>query len=86
LHGIPYAAKDLYDVKGLATGAGTRLLASNAAREDCPVVHKLGAAGMVLLGKTNTVQFAFGGVGINHDLGTPHNPWSPVAHAPGGSS
>ncbi len=86
LHGIPYAAKDLYDVKGLPTTAGTRLLANNVAREDCPVVQKLAAAGMVLLGKTYTVQFAFGGVGINHDQGTPHNPWSPTPHAPGGSS
>jgi aspartyl-tRNA(Asn)/glutamyl-tRNA(Gln) amidotransferase subunit A len=86
LHGIPYAAKDLYDVKGLPTTAGTRLLAGNVAREDCAVVRKLAAAGMVLTGKTHTVQFAFGGVGINHDQGTPHNPWSPVPHAPGGSS
>jgi aspartyl-tRNA(Asn)/glutamyl-tRNA(Gln) amidotransferase subunit A len=86
LHGIPYGAKDLYDVKGLPTTAGTRLLAGNVAREDCAVVRTLGAAGMVLLGKTYTVQFAFGGVGINHDQGTPHNPWSPVPHAPGGSS
>jgi aspartyl-tRNA(Asn)/glutamyl-tRNA(Gln) amidotransferase subunit A len=41
---------------------------------------------MVLLGKTHTVQFAFGGVGINHDHGTPHNPWSATPMAPGGSS
>ena len=38
------------------------------------------------LGKTYTVQFAFGGVGINHDQGTPHNPWHATPHAPGGSS
>jgi aspartyl-tRNA(Asn)/glutamyl-tRNA(Gln) amidotransferase subunit A len=86
LHGIPYGAKDLYDVKGLPTTAGTRLLARNVAREDCPVVRKLAAAGMVLLGKTYTVQFAFGGVGHNHDQGTPHNPWHATPHAPGGSS
>jgi aspartyl-tRNA(Asn)/glutamyl-tRNA(Gln) amidotransferase subunit A len=86
LQGIPYAAKDLYDVKGLPTTAGTRLLANNVARADCPVVQKLAAAGMPLLGKTYTVQFAFGGVGINHDQGTPHNPWHPTPLAPGGSS
>ena len=86
LHGIPYGAKDLYDVKGLPTTAGTRLLATNVAREDCAVVRKLAGAGMVLLGKTHTVQFAFGGVGINHDQGTPHNPWHAMPHAPGGSS
>lgn len=86
LHGIPYAVKDLYDVKGMPTTAGTHLLQDNIAAEDCTVVHKLSQAGMVLLGKTYTVQFAFGGVGINHDQGTPHNPWHPTPHAPGGSS
>ncbi len=86
LHGIPYAAKDLFDVKGVPTTAGTRLLADNIAAEDCTVVRKLTTAGMVLLGKTYTVQFAYGAVGINHDQGTPHNPWHPVPHAPGGSS
>jgi aspartyl-tRNA(Asn)/glutamyl-tRNA(Gln) amidotransferase subunit A len=86
LQGIPYAVKDLYDVKGLATTAGTRLRAGHVAAADCASVRRLSAAGMVLLGKTHTVQFAFGGVGINHDQGTPHNPWHRVAHAPGGSS
>ena len=86
LLGVPYAAKDLFNVKGLATMAGTNLLAGNVAGEDCPAVQKLAAAGMVLVGKTHTVQFAFGAVGINHDQGTPHNPWQPTPHAPGGSS
>ena len=86
LLGIPYAAKDLFNVKGLPTMAGTNLLAGNVAGEDCPAVQKLAAAGMVLVGKTHTVQFAFGAVGINHDQGTPHNPWQPTPHAPGGSS
>jgi aspartyl-tRNA(Asn)/glutamyl-tRNA(Gln) amidotransferase subunit A len=86
LHGIPYAAKDLFDVKGMPTTAGTRLLADNIAARDCTVVRKLAAAGMVLLGKTYTVQFAYGAVGINHDQGTPHNPWHRLPHAPGGSS
>jgi aspartyl-tRNA(Asn)/glutamyl-tRNA(Gln) amidotransferase subunit A len=86
LHGIPYAAKDLFDVKGLATAAGTRLLAGRVAREDSTAVRKLQAAGMVLLGKTHTVQLAFGAVGINHDQGTPQNPWHATPHAPGGSS
>jgi aspartyl-tRNA(Asn)/glutamyl-tRNA(Gln) amidotransferase subunit A len=86
LHGIPYAAKDLFDVKGVPTTAGTRLLAGNVAAHDCTVVRQLAAAGMVLLGKTYTVQFAYGAAGVNHDQGTPHNPWHPVPHAPGGSS
>jgi aspartyl-tRNA(Asn)/glutamyl-tRNA(Gln) amidotransferase subunit A len=86
LTGIPYAAKDLFDVKGVPTTAGTHLLANNVAAQDCAVVRKLTAAGMALLGKTYTVQFAYGASGINHDQGTPHNPWHPVPHAPGGSS
>ena len=86
LHGIPYVAKDLYDVAGLPTSAGSRLLENAVANKDCEVVHRLTQAGMVLLGKTNTVQFAYGGAGINHDQGTPHNPWNKVPHLPGGSS
>jgi aspartyl-tRNA(Asn)/glutamyl-tRNA(Gln) amidotransferase subunit A len=86
LQGIPYAVKDLFDVRGQATTAGTRLLAGNVAPADSTAVRRLSAAGMVLLGKTHTVQFAFSGIGINHDQGTPHNPWSPTPLAPGGSS
>ena len=86
LHGIPYVAKDLYDVAGLPTTAGTRLLADNVPDRDSTVVGKLAQAGMVLLGKTITVQFAYGGAGINTDQGTPHNPWHSEPHLPGGSS
>jgi aspartyl-tRNA(Asn)/glutamyl-tRNA(Gln) amidotransferase subunit A len=86
LHGIPYAAKDLFDVKGLPTTAGSNLLHDNIATADATVVRRLAQAGMILLGKTNTVQFAYGGVGINHDHGTPHNPWQATHHVPGGSS
>ena len=86
LQGIPYAVKDLIDVKGLATTAGARILEQHIAAEDAAVIRRLEQAGMILLGKTNTVQFAFSGVGINHDHGTPHNPWSETHHLPGGSS
>src|SRR3989442_13451818 len=86
LHGIPYAAKDLFDVKGLPTTAGSNLLEHNIAAADATVIQRLAQAGMVLLGKTHTVQFAYGGVGINHHHGTPHNPRHAVPHAPGGSS
>jgi len=86
LQGLPYVAKDLFDVKGTPTTAGTRLRENAVALEDSAVTRRLDRAGMVLLGKTHTVQFAYGGVGINTDQGTPHNPWHAVAHAPGGSS
>jgi aspartyl-tRNA(Asn)/glutamyl-tRNA(Gln) amidotransferase subunit A len=86
LHGIPYAAKDLFDVKGVPTTAGTRMRSQAIAQRDSAATARLERAGMVLLGKTNTVQFAYGGVGINTDQGTPHNPWQVTAHVPGGSS
>lgn len=86
LHGIPYAAKDLYDARDMPTTAGTHLLEGHRAERDCEAIHRLAQAGMILTGKTNTVQFAYGGVGINHDHGTPHNPWNETPHVPGGSS
>ncbi len=86
LHGIPMAIKDLFDIEGLPTSAGCRLLEDNVAARDAHVVSRLLDAGAVLLGKTNTVQFAYGGAGINHHHGTPKNPWHQVAHLPGGSS
>jgi len=86
LQGIPYAVKDLIDVKGLTTTAGAKIFEQHIAAEDAAVIRKLDQAGMTLLGKTNMVQFAFSGVGINHDHGTPHNPWSKTHYLPGGSS
>jgi aspartyl-tRNA(Asn)/glutamyl-tRNA(Gln) amidotransferase subunit A len=86
LCGLPYAVKDLFDVQGVPTTAGTRLRNDVLARSDSWAVQRLARAGMVLIGKTQTVQFAYGGVGINHDQGTPLNPWKQRPHVPGGSS
>ena len=86
LCGIPYAVKDLFDVQGLPTAAGSHLLENELAAVDAHAVRRLERAGMVLIGKTNTVQFAYGAVGINHDHGTPQNPWKQIHHVPGGSS
>jgi aspartyl-tRNA(Asn)/glutamyl-tRNA(Gln) amidotransferase subunit A len=86
LCGVPYAVKDLFDVRGVPTTAGTRLRKNTVAQSDSWAVQRLSRAGMVLIGKTQTVQFAYGGVGINHDQGTPHNPWKQSPHVPGGSS
>lgn len=86
LHGIPYAAKDIFDVAGLPTTAGSAMLADNIATEDSAVTARLARAGMVLLGKTITAEFARGSYGINHIQGTPHNPWHAKHHVPGGSS
>ncbi|MDP2647415.1 MAG: amidase [Desulfobacterales bacterium] len=86
LHGIPYALKDIFDVQGLATAAGARVLEKNIAARDAFTVQQLSRAGMILLGKTHTVQLAYSGIGINHDYGTPHNPWNQTHYIPGGSS
>ena len=86
LHGIPYLAKDLFDVAGEVTAAGMSVPAGGVAAADGAVVRRLAAAGMILIGKTHTVQLAADILGINHDLGTPHNPWHREAHIPGGSS
>ncbi|MFC7476352.1 amidase [Dankookia sp. GCM10030260] len=85
LHGIPYALKDIYDVADVPTTAHSRVLAGNVPTGDAATTAKLEAAGMVLLGKLATHEFARGGV--NDDLPYPRakNPWNP-AHFAGGSS
>ena len=85
-HGLPYLAKDLFDVAGTATTAGSPLLEGTRAEAHACVIERLQDAGMVLLGKTNTVQFAYGGAGVNSQHGTPWNPWAREHHLPGGSS
>ena len=88
LDGIPVAWKDLFDLEGMATTAGSTVLAENAATSrDADVVKALQQAGMVSLGRTNMSEFAFSGLGINPHYGTPRNPASTDGHRlPGGSS
>ena len=86
LHGVPYGVKDIYDVAGLPTTAGSKTLNSAPKKEESEVTRRLAAAGMIVLGKTITVEFAKGIVGINHIQGTPHNPWCEEHCVPGGSS
>jgi aspartyl-tRNA(Asn)/glutamyl-tRNA(Gln) amidotransferase subunit A len=86
LHGIPFAAKDIIDVAGLPTTAGSNGMLNNVPDKDATVVERLRRAGMVLMGKTNTVQFALGAPGVNRAQGTPCNPWAREHHVPGGSS
>jgi aspartyl-tRNA(Asn)/glutamyl-tRNA(Gln) amidotransferase subunit A len=86
--GIPISIKDLFDVTGEPTPAGSRVLASAApATAHAPVVTRLLQAGLILIGRTNMTEFAFSGVGINPHYGTPLAPWRREAgHIPGGSS
>lgn len=86
--GIPVAIKDLADIKGQVTGAGSRALADSApAAEDAPSVARLRRAGFILIGRANMTEFAYSGLGINPHYGTPASPWQRAERrVPGGSS
>jgi aspartyl-tRNA(Asn)/glutamyl-tRNA(Gln) amidotransferase subunit A len=84
--GLPVSVKDLYDVAGDVTRAGSKVLEIHA-KVDAPAVARLRAAGAVLVGRTNMVEFAFGTTGINPHYGTPKSPWDrKTGRIPGGSS
>jgi aspartyl-tRNA(Asn)/glutamyl-tRNA(Gln) amidotransferase subunit A len=86
--GIPVSIKDLFDIKGQVTRAGSRALDDSAPAEaDAPVVARLRRAGFVVMGRTNMTEFAYSGIGINPHYGTPKGAWNRGAgHVPGGSS
>ena len=86
--GIPVSIKDLFDIKGQVTRAGSRALEDSAAAEaDAPVVARLRRAGFIVIGRTNMTEFAYSGIGINPHYGTPKSTWQRhVGHVPGGSS
>lgn len=87
LDGVPVAVKDLADVAGWPTGCGSKAVDAAPAQTSATIVTRLRAAGAILLGKTQMVEFACGGWGTNAVLGTPWNPWDGETHrAPGGSS
>lgn len=89
LDGVPVAWKDLFDISGLPTTAGSLVLAAaEPAKADAAVVGALASAGMVSIGRVNMSEFAFSGLGINPHYGTPRNPASPNGEfrIPGGSS
>ena len=86
--GIPISLKDLFDIAGQPTPAGSRALAdAPPAAAHAAVVQRMLAAGFVPLGRTNMTEFAFSGLGINPHYGTPRAPWDRAAgRIPGGSS
>ena len=86
--GIPVSIKDLFDIKGQVTRAGSRALEDCAPAEaDAPVVARLRRAGFIVIGRTNMTEFAYSGIGINPHYGTPKSAWNrSVGHVPGGSS
>src|SRR3989442_1068403 len=87
LHGVPIALKDLIDLEGRVTTGGTMVWRERRSPATATLARRLIAQGMIVLGKTHTVEFAMGGWGTNQHLGTPWNPWDPAVHrTPGGSS
>ena len=87
LHGVPIALKDLIDIEGRVTTGGSAVWRERRSPATATLARKFFAAGMIVLGKTHTVEFAMGGWGTNHHMGTPWNPWDQqVARTPGGSS
>lgn len=87
LAGITVSVKDLYGVEGLPIRAGTKRELSPRWQREGFLVRALRQLGAVVVGKTHTVELAFGGVGLNPNTGTPVNPWDAAEHrVPGGSS
>lgn len=87
LDGVPFAVKDLFDIAGHPTAAGSKALHPKEAIRTATAIERLTAQGMIVLGKTQTVEFAFGGWGTNPVCGTPVNPRDRrTPRVPGGSS
>lgn len=87
LHGVPVVLKDLIDLEGRITMGGSAAHRARRAERTATIARRLIAQGMIVLGKTHTVEFAYGGWGTNQHLGTPWNPWDPeTQRTPGGSS
>ncbi len=87
LHGIPISVKDLYGLSGFATYAGTPKRLPTKWETEGPIVRELKDQSCVIMGKTHSVEFAFGGLGVNPHWESPRNPWSgSQPRVPGGSS
>ena len=87
LHGIPVALKDLIEIEGRTVTGGSEAWRTRKATRTATLARRLISQGMIVLGKTHTVEFAMGGWGTNSRLGTPWNPWDPERpRTPGGSS
>src|SRR3954452_14123545 len=87
LHGVPIALKDLIDIEGRVTTGGSMAWRDRRSPATATLARRFFAQGMIVLGKTHTVEFAMGGWGTNQHLCTPWNPWDLESHrTPGGSS
>ncbi|NYT64711.1 amidase [Alcaligenaceae bacterium] len=88
IDGLPISVKDLFDIAGETTTAGSAVLKNAApAEHNAVIVQRLMQAGAVIIGTSNMTEFAFSGLGINPHYGTPRSPWQRnTGHIPGGSS
>jgi aspartyl-tRNA(Asn)/glutamyl-tRNA(Gln) amidotransferase subunit A len=87
LHGVPIAVKDIVDIEGRVTTGGSKHWEKRVSPRTAKLVRRLLDAGMIVIGKTHSVEFAMGSFGTNQRMGTPWNPWDLGAlRAPGGSS
>lgn len=87
LHGVPIALKDIVDMQGRVTTGGSKVWKDRVSPVTATLAERLITAGMIVIGKTHTVEFAMGSFGTNTHMGTPRNPWYPAVHrTPGGSS
>ena len=87
LHGIPIALKDIIDIEGRVTTGGSMVWRDRISPTTATIAQRLNEAGMIVIGKTHSVEFAMGGWGTNTHMGTPWNPWDLETHrTPGGSS
>jgi aspartyl-tRNA(Asn)/glutamyl-tRNA(Gln) amidotransferase subunit A len=86
-HGIPIGLKDIIDLEGRVTTGGSAAWRDRVSPVTATLARQLIGQGMIVIGKTSTVEFAMGGWGTNTHMGTPWNPWDPTVHrTPGGSS
>jgi aspartyl-tRNA(Asn)/glutamyl-tRNA(Gln) amidotransferase subunit A len=84
LHGVPLSVKDLFSTKGIRTTAASRVLSDHVPGDDATVVERLRAAGAVLVGKTNMLEFAY--AAVHDDYGPSPNPWDVTRSSSGSSS
>jgi aspartyl-tRNA(Asn)/glutamyl-tRNA(Gln) amidotransferase subunit A len=85
-HGVPFALKDIVHVKGRVTTGGSKARGREKAGVTAEFARRLFSAGMILLGKAHTVEFAFGAWGTNQHMGAPRNPWDMTTHRNSGGS
>ena len=77
LEGGPFGVKDLFDSEGVRTAYGSPMFASHVPARDAEAVRRARAAGAILVGKTQTHEFAWGITSVNEAMGSAHNPWAP---------